>query len=82
MAQMLFSSRVAHPVKTVKLSLHQAETGSKPDAEIIAAAQKATASIPDKLYAVSEEIARQQMEELMAKKPTDPAARSTPPSKP
>lgn len=82
MAQMLFSPRAANPVKTVNLSLHQAETGSKPDAEIIAAAKKATASIPDRIYAVTEEVASQQMKELMAKKPVDTAARSSTPSKP
>ncbi len=79
----IFSSlnKVTNNVKTVDLLINQAESGTKPDAELIAIGQKATATIPNAVMAVSEEEARKQMAALMASmlasetRPTTPTKR-------
>lgn len=77
----IFSSvkKVTDYVKTVNLLINQAEAGTKPDAELIAAGQKATAQIPNAVMTVSEEEAHKQMQELMAKQV--PEVRTTLPNK-
>jgi hypothetical protein len=76
----IFSSvkKVTDYVKTVNLLINQAESGIKPDAELIAIGQKATATIPNTVMTVSEEEARKQMAELMASRPISEIRPTTP----